>query len=174
MSKISSCSIPSRSGARWNDPKVPFSAADKARLFGKRDSDGRMYATIPLHAPGETAAGSTGKAWRGVMPPKGRHWRTEPAVLDEWDAQGLIEWSANNVPRKKIFADERDGKRMQDIWEFKDPQRPEYPTQKSLALLEFIIGASSDAGDIVLDCFCGSGTNACGGAEARQALGGHR
>ena len=152
---------------RWNDPKVPFSAADKARLFGKRDSDGRMYTTIPLHAPGETAAGSTGKAWRGVMPPKGRHWRTEPAVLDEWDAQGLIEWSANNVPRKKIFADERDGKRMQDIWEFKDPQHPEYPTQKSLALLEFIIGASSDEGDVVLDCFCGSGT----ALVAAQALG---
>ena len=151
----------------WNDPKVPFSAEDKARLFAKRDADGRMYATIPLHAPGETAAGSTGKAWRGIMPPKGRHWRTEPAVLDEWDAQGLIEWSANNVPRKKIFADERDGKRMQDIWEFKDPQRPEYPTQKSLALLEFIIGASSSEGDIVLDCFCGSGTT----LVAAQALG---
>ena len=83
------------------------------------------------------------------------------------DAQGLIEWSANNVPRKKIFADERDGKRMQDIWEFKDPQRPEYPTQKSLALLEFIIGASSNEGDIVLDCFCGSGTT----LVAAQALG---
>ena len=73
---------------RWNDPKVPFSAGDKARLFGKRDADGRMYTTIPLHAPGETAAGSTGKAWRGVMPPKGRHWRTEPAVLDEWTRRG--------------------------------------------------------------------------------------
>ena len=112
----------------------------------------------PLHAPGETANGVTGGAWRGVAPPKGRHWRTDPKTLDAWDAQGLIEWSANGVPRKKIFADERRGKRMQDIWEFKDPQYPAYPTQKSLELLKHIIGASSNEGGLALDCFCGSGT----------------
>lgn len=142
----------------WNDPKQPFSDADKRRLFGKTDADGRQYATIPLHAPGETANGVTGGAWRGVAPPKGRHWRTDPKTLDAWDAQGLIEWSANGVPRKKIFADERRGKRMQDIWEFKDPQYPAYPTQKSLELLKHIIGASSNEGGLALDCFCGSGT----------------
>ena len=142
----------------WNDPKQPFSDADKRRLFAKTDADGRQYATIPLHAPGETANGVTGGAWRGIAPPKGRHWRTDPKTLDAWDAQGLIEWSANGVPRKKIFADERRGKRMQDIWEFKDPQHPAYPTQKSLELLKHIIGASSNEGGLVLDCFCGSGT----------------
>lgn len=142
----------------WNDPKQRFSAEDKRRLFGKTDADGRQYATIPLHAPGETANGVTGGAWRGIAPPKGRHWRTDPKTLDAWDAQGLIEWSANGVPRKKIFADERRGKRMQDIWEFKDPQHPDYPTQKSLDLLKHIIGASSNEGGLALDCFCGSGT----------------
>lgn len=142
----------------WNDPKQPFSDADKRRLFAKTDADGRQYATIPLHAPGETANGVTGSAWRGIAPPKGRHWRTDPKTLDAWEAQGLIEWSANGVPRKKIFADERRGKRMQDIWEFKDPQRPAYPTQKSLELLKRIIGASSHEGGLALDCFCGSGT----------------
>ena len=142
----------------WNDPKQPFSDADKRRLFAKTDADGRQYATIPLHAPGETANGVTGSAWRGIAPPKGRHWRTDPKTLDAWDAQGLIEWSANGVPRKKIFADERRGKRMQDIWEFKDPQRPDYPTQKSLELLKRVIGASSHEGGLALDCFCGSGT----------------
>ena len=144
--------------AVWNDPKQPFSDADKRRLFAKTDADGRQYATIPLHAPGETANGVTGSAWRGIAPPKGRHWRTAPKTLDAWDAQGLIEWSANGVPRKKIFADERRGKRMQDIWEFKDPQYPTYPTQKSLELLKRVIGASSHEGGLALDCFCGSGT----------------
>ena len=142
----------------WNDPQVPLSEADKARLFRKVDADGRRYTTIPLHAPGETVNGSTGQAWRGLLPPRGRHWRSEPAVLEELDRQGLIEWSANKVPRKKIFADEKATRRMQDIWEFKDPPYPVYPTQKNLELLQFIIATSSNAGDLVLDCFCGSGT----------------
>ena len=78
--------------------------------------------------------------------------------MEEWDKQGLIEWSASGVPRKKIFLDEKEGKKMQDIWEFKDPQYPQYPTEKSLDLLKFIIEASSKEGDLVLDCFAGSGT----------------
>jgi adenine-specific DNA-methyltransferase len=142
----------------WNDPCLPFSEEDEERLFKKIDKDGRRYTTIPLHAPGETLNGNTGKEWHGMMPPKGRHWRSEPALLEKWDKQGLIEWSANGVPRKKIFFDEKEGKKMQDIWEFKDPQYPEYPTEKSLDLLRFIVGSSSNENDLVLDCFCGSGT----------------
>ena len=142
----------------WNDPQVPLSEADKERLFRKADAAGRRYTTTPLHAPGETVNGNTGQEWQGLRPPRGRHWRSEPAVLEELDRQGLIEWSANGVPRRKIYADERAGKRMQDIWEFKDPPYPAYPTQKSLELLNFIVAASSQPGDLVLDCFCGSGT----------------
>ncbi len=145
-------------GAIWNYPKISFSEEDYKRLYKKINVEGRHYTTIPLHAPGETLNGNTGKKWRGIMPPKGRHWRTDPAILEEWDKQELIEWSANGVPRKKIFLDEKDGKKMQDIWEFKDPQYPQYPTEKSLDLLKFIVEASSNEGDLVLDCFAGSGT----------------
>lgn len=141
----------------WNDPRIPFSEEDEERLF-KKVENGRRYTTIPLHAPGETSNGNTSKEWKGIKPPKGRHWRTDPAILEEWDKQGLVEWSANGVPRKKIFLDEKEGKKMQDIWEFKDPQYPQYPTEKSLDLLKFIVDASSNKGDLVLDCFCGSGT----------------
>ena len=49
-------------------------------------------------------------------------------------------------------------KKAQDIWEFKDPSYPIYPTEKNLDLLKFIIEASSDEDSIVMDCFCGSGT----------------
>ncbi|MDP3793019.1 MAG: site-specific DNA-methyltransferase [bacterium] len=150
----------------WNDPHLPFSEEDEDRLFKKVDKVGRRYTTIPLHAPGETSNGNTGKEWKGMKPPKGRHWRTDPAILEGWDKQGLVEWSANGVPRKKIFLDERDGKKMQDIWEFKDPQYPQYPTEKSLDLLKFIIAASSNERDLVLDCFAGSGTT----LVAAQAL----
>jgi len=142
----------------WNDPRVQYTEEDEARLFKKVDKNGRQYTTIPLHAPGETTNGNTGKEWRGMKPPKGRHWRSDPMLLEEWNKEGLIEWSANSVPRKKIFLDEKDGKKMQDIWEFKDPQYPQYPTEKSLDLLKFIVEASSNEEDLVLDCFCGSGT----------------
>jgi len=142
----------------WNDPRIPFSEDDEDRLFKKVDGNGRRYTTIPLHAPGETINGNTGKEWKGMKPPKGRHWRTDPAILEEWDQQGLIEWSSNGVPRKKIYLEEKEGKKMQDIWEFKDPQYPQYPTEKSLDLLRFIVEASSNEGDLVLDCFAGSGT----------------
>jgi adenine-specific DNA-methyltransferase len=79
-------------------------------------------------------------------------------TLEEWDKQGLIEWSSNNNPRKIIYADERIGKRVQDIWEFKDPAYPSYPTEKNSDLLDLIIQTSSNPESIVLDCFCGSGT----------------
>jgi len=152
----------------WNNPRVPFTKEDEERLFKKIDKDGRAYTTIPLHAPGETANGNTGKEWKGIKPPKGRHWRSDPALLEEWDKQGLIEWSTNGVPRKKIFLDEKDGKKMQDIWEFKDPQYPNYPTEKNLDLLKFIINSSSNEGDLVLDCFCGSGTTLLAAQELNR------
>jgi adenine-specific DNA-methyltransferase len=151
----------------WNEPKEKQSEEEIARLFKKVDKDGRRYTTIPLHAPGETANGATGQPWRGMMPPKGRHWRSAPAVLEELDKQGLIEWSKNGVPRKKIFADEKEGKKMQDIWEYKDLQNPTYPTEKNFDLLKSIVKASSNPESIVLDCFCGSGTT----LKAAQELG---
>ena len=142
----------------WNEPRTDFAEDDVTRLFKKVDENGRRYTTVPLHAPGETQNGPTGRPWKGIPPPKGRHWRSDPKVLDELDRQGLIEWSSTGVPRKKIYADEANGKRLQDIWEFKDPQYPSYPTQKNLGMLKLIISTSSNKGDLVLDCFCGSGT----------------
>ncbi|MCD4826136.1 MAG: site-specific DNA-methyltransferase [Phycisphaerae bacterium] len=142
----------------WNEPKEEFAEDDMDRLFKKIDDDGRKYTTIPLHAPGETKNGATGQEWRGMKPPKGRHWRSKPEVLEQLDKAGLIEWSSNGVPRKKIYADESDGKKKQDIWEYKDVQYPLYPTEKNLDMIKMIIMASSDPGDLVLDCFCGSGT----------------
>jgi len=142
----------------WNESKDGFTKEDIDRLFKKVDKEDRRYTTVPLHAPGETQNGATGKKWRDLKPPKGRHWRTDPEVLEELDKAGLIEWSSNGVPRKKIYADEKNGKKKQDIWEYKDAQYPSYPTEKNIDMIKTIIMASSNPGDLVLDCFCGSGT----------------
>ena len=144
----------------WNDSREAFSEDEIRRLFPKVDKSGRRYTTTPLHAPGETKSGATGSPWRGMIPPKGRHWRYPPEELDRLDKEGLIEWSSNRNPRKIIYADEiiQKGKKRQDVWEFKDPPYPIYPTEKNLEMLKVIIQASSNPDDIVLDCFAGSGT----------------
>lgn len=142
----------------WNEPRVRYTQRDIEKLFPKKDNSGRNYTTVPLHAPGESKNGGSSKPFKGILPPVGRHWRVDVSALEEWDKQGLIEWSSNGNPRKIIYADEREGKRVQDIWEFKDPQYPVYPTEKNYEMLDLIIKTSSNIDSLVLDCFCGSGT----------------
>lgn len=142
----------------WNEPREKYTEKDFEKLFPKKDKQGRRYTTVPIHAPGETENGKSSQPFKGILPPKGRHWRVDIETLEQWDNDGLIEWSSTGNPRKIIFADEREGKRVQDIWEYKDPQYPTYPTEKNSDLLDLIIKTSSNEGSIVLDCFCGSGT----------------
>lgn len=143
----------------WNDIRESYNDEEIAKRFSKIDNNGRRYTTIPLHAPGETKSDSpTGQPWRGMYPPKGRHWRTNPSEFERLDSLGLIEWSSTGNPRIKKFADEHQGKKIQDIWNFKDPQYPIYPTQKNIEMLELIIKQSSNEGSFVMDCFAGSGT----------------
>lgn len=142
----------------WNEPREKYSEKDLEKLFPKTDKQGRKYTTVPIHAPGETQNGKSNQSFKGILPPAGRHWRTDVETLEKWDNEGLIEWSSTGNPRKIIFADEREGKRVQDIWDFKDPQYPSYPTEKNPDLLDLIIKTSSNEKSIVLDCFCGSGT----------------
>lgn len=148
----------------WNDPRQKIDIFENDQRFNLSENDGRLYTTTPLHAPGETESGETGKKWRGLLPPIGRHWRYNRQVLDELDKKGLIHWSSTGNPRKKIYADDimKAGTKMQDIWTFKDPQKPKYPTEKNIDMLKTIVKTSSNIGDIVLDAFCGSGTTSCG------------
>lgn len=144
----------------WSDYRMPLSQEEIIRQFPKVDKRGKRYATTPLHAKGETKNGPTGQPWKGLKPPKGRHWRYPPSELTRLDNDGLIEWSSTNNPRKIIYADENRGKKIQDIWDFRDPgfEIATYPTEKNEDLLKQIILSSSKEGDLVMDCFCGSGT----------------
>jgi len=124
---------------------------------------GRRYKKVPVHAPG-VRNGATGQLWRGMSPPPGKHWQYTPDKLDEMDARGEIYWSPTGNPRRKVYLDESDGIPVQDIWlDFRDAHNQNiavtgYPTEKNPDLLTRIVEASSNPGDIVLDCFCGSGT----------------
>lgn len=157
----------------FNNIKENPKCGDLINLYPKIDKDGRQYTTVPCHAPGETKKGATGGEWRGIKPPPGRHWRCAPAELDSLDKQGLIEWSSNKVPRIKKYAEQYEGKKIQDIWtDFKDPAYPVYPTEKNMAMLEQIVKQSSNPDSLVLDCFCGSGAFVAGALrQGRRAIG---
>lgn len=127
------------------------------------ETTGRRYKKVPIHAPG-IRNGATGKKWRGMLPPPGKHWQYTPEKLDDFDRNGEIYWSANGNPRRKVFLDLDRGIPVQDIWlDTPDSLNQNikitgYPTEKNPDLLKRVIGASSNEGDIVLDCFAGSGT----------------
>ena len=124
---------------------------------------GRRYKKVPVHAPG-VRNGETGKEWKGKLPPPGKHWQYPPRVLEEMDARGEIYWSPTGNPRRKIYFDKSEGIPLQDIWtDVRDAHNQNvritgYPTEKNPEILKRIILASSNPGDLVLDCFAGSGT----------------
>jgi len=142
---------------KWHPQEEPMTGDEAESRYPLVDGEGRRYTTTPLHAPGVTRKGATGGHWRGMPPPAGRHWRYPPDKLDELDEAGLIAWSSTGNPRKIIYADQSQGMLPQDVWVYKDPQRPSYPTQKNAAMLKRIILTSSEPGDTVLDCYAGSG-----------------
>ncbi len=147
----------------WNKQTIPLSKEKKKEYQYVEEGTGRKYMKAPIHAPG-TRKGETGKPWRGKMPPPGKHWQYAPKMLDEMDARGEIFWSKNGNPRRKVYLDENPGVSVQDIWlEFRDAHNQNikitgYPTEKNPQLIRRIIAASSNPGDMVLDCFAGSGT----------------
>lgn len=147
----------------WNRQFEPWTE-ERAKEYQYVDElTGRLHMRVPVHAPG-IRNGETGKPWRGKLPPPGKHWQYPPEKLDELDAKGEIHWSKNGNPRRKVFFDSNEGIPVQDIWmDFKDAHNQNicitgYPTEKNPDLLRRIIEASSAPGDLVLDCFSGSGT----------------
>ncbi len=148
----------------WNRPFDAWTPERSRKEYQYvEEGTGRRYKRVPIHAPG-VRNGETGKTWRGMSPPPGKHWQYSPRLLDEMDARGEIYWSPNGNPRRKIYLDESNGVPVQDIWlDFRDAHNQNiavtgYPTEKNPDLLARIIQASSDPGDLVLDCFAGSGT----------------
>lgn len=165
----------------WNAQRLPYSQSYVDSFFRFKDEDGRRYRSTILTGTG-LRSGASGQPWRHVDPSKiGRHWAipgyireilgtdalaSPQAALDELDKKGRILWpaKANGVPSFKQYVDDLGGVVLQDVWTDIPPlsgqasERLGYPTQKPIALLDRIITASSNAGDVVFDPFCGCGT----------------
>lgn len=160
----------------WNQQYLPYSDQYLAAKYYHEDESGRRYTLSDLSAAG-VRHGSSGKSWHGIDPTaRGYHWKFTIDNLERLDKEGRIYWpTKGGVPRYKRYLDEVKGVVIQDIWDDILPvnsqaqERLGYPTQKPVALLERLVRASSNLGDVVLDPFCGCGT----AIEAAQALGRH-
>ena len=100
--------------------------------------------------------------YKAVNPYRGRYWAYSKANLSSFWKEGRLVHRETGMPRLMQFADDMPGVPLQDLWDDIPPvlgkERVGYPTQKPLALLERIIKASSNEGDVVLDPFCGCAT----------------
>ncbi len=131
------------------------------------EETGRRYGSFDLTQRGEGPPRKFGD--RGVIaPPPGKHWIWSQERIDKGLIEGIIFFTENGVPRTKKYLDERKGNPVQDIWNDKEVQPINswhreavgYETQKPEGLLSRIVEASTYKNDLVLDCFCGSGTTA--------------
>lgn len=160
---------------KWNQLYQPYDEEYLDVFFDQTDADGRRWKRTDLTGSGRRN-GATGETWRGVnVDAKGRHWAVPPAELEELDATGKIHWpiKEDGVPRRKDYPEDLPGMPLLDVWNDIRPMhnrsrdRLGYPTQKPPALLDRIIQTSTDKGNLVLDCFGGSGTT----AEMAERLG---
>jgi len=129
--------------------------------YDNTDPDGRRWKSSDLSGPGGAAKGNPQYEFLGVT----RYWRFSKENMERLLAEGRIHQSnPNAVPRMKHYLDEMPGVSLQNIWDDIPPigaqaaERLGYPTQKPIALLERIVQASSNDGDLILDPFCGCGT----------------
>jgi len=132
-----------------------------AAKYPYRDDNGRRYGLWDMTGPGGAAKGNPSYEVFGVT----KYWRYSKARMEQMIAEGrVVQPRPGAVPREKRYLDRSQGVAVGDIWTDIPPinsqaqERLGYPTQKPLALLERIISASSNEGDLVLDPFCGCGT----------------
>ena len=148
----------------WNSQYTPYADEYVKERYRYDDGDGRLYWRNTMTAPSHGRP-TTAMRFRGIErePPPGTMWRFTQNQIDQLEEQSRIYYSKSGMPYVKSYLDERKGRPLQDIWadvlmSKSGRERLGYPTQKPLALLERIISASSNEGDVVLDPFCGCGT----------------
>lgn len=141
--------------------------------FNLDDDDGRgPYRLAPLDSPNPRP--NLTYDYKGYAPPV-KGWRVSREVMEQLDEEGRLAFPKKSTGRiaRKHYLQEQQGRKVTDVWTDIAPlqgasaEKLGYPTQKPLALLERVLSASSNAGDVVLDPFCGCGT----AIDAAQKLG---
>ncbi len=154
-------------GDTWifNDQFRPYGEAQLSRY--KKDETGRLYKAENLTFSSRNP--NRQFEWRGTTPPPNRSWGASLDQLEKWWAEGRILKRQDGSPRMdglKFYLEDMKGNPVTTNWDDigrvgnTSEERLDYPTQKPEALLERIIKASSNEGDLVADFFCGSGTTA--------------
>jgi site-specific DNA-methyltransferase (adenine-specific) len=161
--------------ATWNEEAIfraydPDNLPEKTQVkYSHKEADGRVYRLDSLINPNSNRPNLTYE-FLGVT----RVWRwTRERMQKAYDDGLVVQTKPGTVPQLKRYLDEQRGVPLSDVWIDIPPinsqaqERLGYPTQKPVALLERIISASSNPGDVVLDPFCGCGT----AIDAAQKLG---
>jgi site-specific DNA-methyltransferase (adenine-specific) len=154
---------------KWKMSYRDYDPEKLARSYRSKDPDGRAYMLDNILNPNLNRPHLTYE-FKGIT----RVWRwTKERMLEE-DAKGriVVPRDGKGVPRYKRYLDEQEGVPIDDFWEdidyVKGGERLGYPTQKPLELLERIVNAASDEGDLVLDPFCGCGTTIMAAQELKR------
>jgi site-specific DNA-methyltransferase (adenine-specific) len=159
----------SASDFAWNAPYEPLSADYIESHYKSRDPDGRRYQLTSILSPSPRP--NMTYEWKGFPPPH-MGWRFSKETMADHDKNGLIWYplkadgtlDTSKRPRFKRYLDQQKGAVVTTVWADISPvnaranERLGYPTQKPVSLLERILSASSNPGDVVLDPFCGCGT----------------
>ncbi len=143
----------------WNQPYQKYDQEYINKYYRYQDTNGRKWMSGDLSASGLSGGGYEYE-WNGIV----RVWRCPKETMERLEAENRIYYTKNGIARIKRYLDESEGIPAQDTWINLEALRSwhkellGYPTQKPEALLERIIKASSNEGDIILDAYCGCGT----------------
>jgi DNA modification methylase len=154
----------------WNQLFMPLDEEYVESTYrGVDEKTGKRFMTTPLTGPGGAEKGNPVYEWNGHT----RAWRYSKQTMQQLHNQGKLYYSRTGYVRQKFYLEESKGTPVQSIWtdisslSGAHAERLGFPTQKPLGLLERIVSASTNDGDVVLDPFCGCGTAVC----AAQKLG---
>lgn len=161
----------------WNQAHIPFTPEYIEQRFTGRDPNGRRWQSVTLRNPGPRPnlrykhTASNGVTYE----PHPNGWAVGPERMAQYDKESRLHFPSRpgGQLRLKMYLDESPGSKMPNLWDDIFPinsqaqERLGYPTQKPIALLERIVQASSNPGDVVLDPFCGCGTT----IQAAEQLG---
>ncbi len=155
----------------WNRQYEPYTSDYIDTHFVHKDSDGRLFRRVDLRSPSYRA--NLVYDYKGYKP-HANGWVVSLEKMEQLDAEGRLFFPAKGTSgriRRKLYLEESLGVPITDVWTDIKPifstgsERLGYPTQKPIALLDRIIQASSNPGDLVLDPFCGCGTTLASAAQ---------